>query len=296
MIERPGTPRELIVALGLASALVVALVGYAVFAVLSHSPSPSAILASQPTSTATPTPSPTPTRTPTPTWTASPTATVTDTPTPTDTPAPPTDTPTPVPTGTPTPVPPTATPTPAPAAHAPIPRPTTPAAVPTPTPTATTPAPARAPSPPAPAPVPTRTNGQVVQVLDGQTIRVDLGGGSVVTVRYLGIDTPAARLQGGGAECYGAESLARNNALVGNKMVRLVKDVSDVNAQGQLLRYVYVGDLLVNAELVREGDAAAAPAPPDLAFAELLLDLQRQAQAQKIGLWGACGGPHQPAR
>jgi micrococcal nuclease len=45
--------------------------------------------------------------------------------------------------------------------------------------------------------------------------------------------------------------------LVLGKEVRMVADVSDRDRFDRLLRYIYVGDLLVNEEMVRAGWANA---------------------------------------
>ena len=57
---------------------------------------------------------------------------------------------------------------------------------------------------------------------------------------------------------------------------------------GRLLRYVWVGDLLVNAELVRLGYARAVAYPPDTKYQAQFAALQAEAQAARRGV-GACG-------
>jgi micrococcal nuclease len=56
---------------------------------------------------------------------------------------------------------------------------------------------------------------------------------------------------------------------------------------GRLLAYVYVGELLVNAELVRQGYAQVATFPPNVKYQQHFRDLQREAREAKRGLWGA---------
>ena len=69
-----------------------------------------------------------------------------------------------------------------------------------------------------------------------------------------------------------------NKRLVGGKVVRLEKDVSETDKYGRLLRYVWVGNLMVNAELVRLGCAQVSTYPPDVKYADLFLQLQREAR------------------
>jgi micrococcal nuclease len=125
----------------------------------------------------------------------------------------------------------------------------------------------------------------VVQVMSGDTLQVNVGG-SVQTVRLIGIDAPEP------TECYGREAAARLNELVGGQTMSLVPDVSGSDAQGQLLRYAFVGQGFINAELVRGGFAAATDDGVNVAHAEDLARLGREAQSQGAGFWGACGGPH----
>ena len=78
-------------------------------------------------------------------------------------------------------------------------------------------------------------------------------------MRYIGIDTPEQ-----GETGYGP-SANKNTELVYGKYVTLIKDVSEVDQYNRLLRYVVVGDIFVNYELVRSGLANADDYPPDSA-------------------------------
>ena len=144
------------------------------------------------------------------------------------------------------------------------------------------------------SPLPTpATAATVLDVIDGDTIRVRFAGGRTETVRYIGIDTPETDARRGPVECYGAEATQRNAELVRGKTVRLERDVSERDRYGRLLRYVWVageggGRQLANEALVREGFATAATFPPDVRYQRLLAAAQREAQEQRRGLWGAC--------
>lgn len=78
----------------------------------------------------------------------------------------------------------------------------------------------------------------VAEVVDGDTIKISLDG-QVRTLRYIGIDTPETIHPTKGTECYGPDAKAKNKELVGDKTVRLEKDVSRTDRYGRLLRYVY---------------------------------------------------------
>lgn len=128
-----------------------------------------------------------------------------------------------------------------------------------------------------------RVSARVLRVVDGDTIDVDIGG-KTYRVRYIGIDTPEVY---GQIEYYGREASAKNRELVEGKIVVLEKDVSETDKYGRLLRYVYVGSLFVNAELVRLGYAQVATYPPDVRYADYFLQLQQEARTAGRGLWGA---------
>jgi endonuclease YncB( thermonuclease family) len=125
---------------------------------------------------------------------------------------------------------------------------------------------------------------QVIEVVDGDTIKVLLDG-AAYTVRYIGIDTPETVHPEIGVEWMGPEASAANEELVAGKTVRLERDVSETDRYGRLLRYVYVGDLFVNQELVRLGYAQVSTYPPDTKYVDLFTAAQREAREAGRGLW-----------
>ncbi|MEF3274624.1 MAG: thermonuclease family protein [Chloroflexus sp.] len=128
---------------------------------------------------------------------------------------------------------------------------------------------------------------RVIEVIDGDTIRVDIDG-KTYTVRYIGIDTPETRHPSRPVEWMGPEATAANRQLVENQIVYLERDVSETDRYGRLLRYVFLADgTFVNAELVRLGYAQVATYPPDVRYQSLFLALQQEARAAERGLWGA---------
>jgi micrococcal nuclease len=74
-------------------------------------------------------------------------------------------------------------------------------------------------------------------------------------VRYIGIDTPETKHPSRGIEPYGPEATDANRRLVQGQTVRLEFDVQPRDQYGRLLAYVYVGEVMANAELVRQGYA-----------------------------------------
>lgn len=146
----------------------------------------------------------------------------------------------------------------------------------------------------APASTPERTEAQVVHVVDGDTIDVQIDG-QTYPLRYIGIDAPEVPGTGQPGEWLGPEASLANERLVGAQTVYLEVDVSETDPYGRLLRYVFLPDgALVNAELVRLGYARAHAYPPDLKYQELLEQMEQEARAAGRGLWGSTPTPVSP--
>jgi micrococcal nuclease len=96
---------------------------------------------------------------------------------------------------------------------------------------------------------------KVIQVIDGDTITVEGG----YRVRYIGIDTPETH--------------------------PVPEAFSETDKYGRLLRYVYVDDVFVNAELVRQGLAEAKAYPPDIKYQDYLEEMEAEARKAGRGMW-----------
>jgi endonuclease YncB( thermonuclease family) len=125
---------------------------------------------------------------------------------------------------------------------------------------------------------------KLVRVVDGDTIVVDVKG-KQYKVRYIGMDTPETVHPFKPVQYFGKEASEKNRELLAGKEVRLEKDVSETDKYGRLLRYVWVGDIMVNAELVRLGYAVSYTYPPDVKYQELIIQLEREARENNRGLW-----------
>jgi micrococcal nuclease len=128
---------------------------------------------------------------------------------------------------------------------------------------------------------------EVLRVIDGDTIEVELGG-EEENVRYIGIDTPESAIPGEPVECYGKEAAAANEELVGGETVRLVFDAERRDHYGRLLAYVYAGGTFVNARLVADGYATTLEIEPNTSRAGRLGELEAAAGREGAGLWAAC--------
>lgn len=126
----------------------------------------------------------------------------------------------------------------------------------------------------------------VSKVIDGDTI--ELTDGRVV--RYIGINTPDYD------ECFYRSATRANQDLLGlddkseSETVEIIleKDLSDTDKYGRLLRYVWIGDTLINEKLVAEGFARSTPIQPDLKYNARIFTAHLAAKEQNLGLWDVC--------
>ncbi|MFN0095013.1 MAG: thermonuclease family protein [Dehalococcoidia bacterium] len=101
-------------------------------------------------------------------------------------------------------------------------------------------------------------------------------------MRLLLVDAPET-----GSDCYAdeARSFLREHLL--GRAVRLEADARDKDQYERRLRYVWLGDELVNETLVREGFARVA-VYESTAQLERLTSAEIAAKGASRGLWGAC--------
>ncbi len=120
-----------------------------------------------------------------------------------------------------------------------------------------------------------------LRVIDGDTIEVEQLG----TVRYIGVDTPETKHPQKPVERMGKEAYEANRRLVEGKRVSLEFCAESHDRYGRALAYVYVGTTFVNAWLVEAGYAHVMTIPPNVKYAQVFLELQREAREAKKGPW-----------
>ncbi|HEX2439996.1 MAG TPA: thermonuclease family protein [Methylomirabilota bacterium] len=136
--------------------------------------------------------------------------------------------------------------------------------------------------------------GAVVRVVDGDTVHVRIGA-RLEKVRYIGVNAPEVHHPTKGEEPGGREATEVNRRLVEGRSVRLELDVQARDRYGRLLAYVWVGDTMINAELVRLGYAQVMTVPPNVRHQSLFLALQRDARSAQRGLWRRAALERPPA-
>jgi micrococcal nuclease len=126
--------------------------------------------------------------------------------------------------------------------------------------------------------------GTVVRVVDGDTIFVRLGD-RIEKIRYIGVNSPEIHHPIKGEEAGGRAAAEVNRRLVQGHHLRLELDVRTRDRYGRLLAYVWAGDTMVNAELLRLGYAQVMTVPPNVRYQDLFMRLQREARDANRGLW-----------
>lgn len=125
----------------------------------------------------------------------------------------------------------------------------------------------------------------LIRTIDGDTAEV-LVNGQLETVRYVGIDTPER-----GEPGYKAAEQA-NRRLLGSGDLFLVRDRSDRDRYGRLLRFIYTAEgVFVNREMVAQGYAQPIEYRPDVTLAADFREAGRQAAEARLGFWSGNGEP-----
>lgn len=118
--------------------------------------------------------------------------------------------------------------------------------------------------------------GKVVKVADGDTITV-LEDRTQHRIRLYGIDAPERR------QDFSNRAKQFVSDLVFGNQVRIVK--KDVDRYGRIVGIVYVGDVCVNEELVKDGLAWVYRRYCKTSACIGWLELEAQARAGRMGLW-----------
>lgn len=116
---------------------------------------------------------------------------------------------------------------------------------------------------------------KVIFVYDGDTFGLQNG----KKVRLLGINTPEIGEPGA--------DIAKDylGKLILGKKVRLERDSVNCDEYGRLLRYVFVDNIFVNAELIEKGYAEVRFYPPNVQYKGDFENLEKIACRGKRGLW-----------
>ncbi len=142
------------------------------------------------------------------------------------------------------------------------------------------------------------TTYKVVEINDGDTVTLvmDKFLGLIIKterVRLIGIDAPELGQQPWGRR---AKNYLRNIIKESDWQVRIELDVQHRDKYGRILAYLWdkKGNM-INYLMVRNGYALVYTIPPNVKYSHLLLEAQRLARQEKLGIWGKEGLKESPS-
>jgi micrococcal nuclease len=137
----------------------------------------------------------------------------------------------------------------------------------------------------------------VLEVVDGDTIKVSTG----ETLRLIGVDTPETRDPRTPVQCFGREASARAHALLDGARIRLEHDPTQgrLDRYGRTLAYVWLPDgRLYNRTIIAEGYAHEYTYAVPYRYRDAFRAAERSAREAGRGLWSpstCAGDTEQPA-
>jgi len=120
---------------------------------------------------------------------------------------------------------------------------------------------------------------QASKVIDCDTIELS----NEEWIRYIGINAP--ELRNGIPDPYSQEAFEANRNLVIGKEAYLEFDVQERERYDRMLAYTYFDDLFIYTWLVENGYAQIMTIPPNVAYQDLLLELETKTREENRGLW-----------
>lgn len=138
-----------------------------------------------------------------------------------------------------------------------------------------------------PLPLTERMRARCTRVVSGDRIEAQVGGESVLRIRYLGVQLPASDDPSPRLRVLNRKALAFNRQLVENKPISLEFESTEPDEAGRLAAYVFVEKTFVNAELIRQGYARVAEASPEFQLKSYFQKQEEKAFEEGLGIWAA---------
>ena len=125
-------------------------------------------------------------------------------------------------------------------------------------------------------------SGTVVDVLDGDSVLVNLDDGPTIEVRLIGVDAPERY------ECYYWESREHVEYELLDEDVTLGFDENDESDDLRSFAYVYIDDDIFNRHQIAEGYARQRGYGLDYEYRSWFVSVEQRAHRKNLGLWGEC--------
>lgn len=122
--------------------------------------------------------------------------------------------------------------------------------------------------------------------VDGDTAKFELNG-EIITVRFLGIDTPETVHPTIGVQPYGQEAsnYTKEKLENANKIEIEFEKPSQKDQHERYLAWIWVDDNLLQEELISNGLAKTYMLQDNYKYAWILQEMQEKAQENKLGIW-----------
>ena len=133
-----------------------------------------------------------------------------------------------------------------------------------------------------PAPPPPRIEARVVEVINGNTIRVEIDD-QIAVVRYIGVG-----ITGPNDEFHDISTTV-NQRWVADRLVELEADSIDSDPEGRLLRYVWVGGAMVNAAMIASGLGQYVDNDGNDRYNRSFSEIEKNARSRQLGMWDTDG-------
>ncbi len=132
-----------------------------------------------------------------------------------------------------------------------------------------------------------RIGVQYSKSVDGDTAKFKLNE-EIITVRFLGIDTPETVHPSLGEQPYGKEASNYTKEKLQNaNKIELEYDSNSLKTDkyGRHLAWIWVDDSLLQEELIKEGLAQTYMLQDNYTYAWILQEKQEEAKEEKVGMW-----------
>jgi len=118
--------------------------------------------------------------------------------------------------------------------------------------------------------------GFVTSIVDGDTLVIN----NQDKMRLTGVNTPEYYQR-----CYN-ESTNKLKELILNKRVILERDILETDRYNRFLRYVFLGKIFINLEMIKSGYAYFEEIKPNVEYSKELQEAEEYAKKNNLGcLW-----------
>lgn len=139
-----------------------------------------------------------------------------------------------------------------------------------------------------------RTNAQLVRVVDGDTIVVNINGDEE-KVRIIGINTPESVKPNSPVECFGKEASIHITELLNRPGGLIIEPDPTQNTRdrnGRLLAHIFVGDINIGQQMIADGYAYEYTYRIPYIYESEYRTAESEARNNNRGLWSpdTCNG------